>query len=60
MNVAIGASANESVTAAALGVIVLGERLGPSAAIGALLLLAGLAIIGLRPATAETTGTKLP
>jgi len=49
----------EPLTAAALGVIVLGERLGSAAVLGALLLLAGLAIIGLqpsRPAT-ESTGT---
>lgn len=39
----------EPLTAAALGVIVLGERLGPTVIMGALLLLAGLAIIGLRP-----------
>jgi len=39
----------EPLTAAALGVLVLGERLGPTAVIGALLLLAGLAIIGLQP-----------
>lgn len=38
----------EPLTAAALGVIVLGERLGLTAIIGALLLLAGLAIIGLQ------------
>jgi len=49
----------EPLTAAALGIIVLGERLGSAAVLGALLLLAGLAIIGLessRPAT-ESTGT---
>ncbi|MFV1859907.1 MAG: DMT family transporter [Anaerolineales bacterium] len=49
----------EPLTAAALGAIVLGERLGSAAVLGALLLLAGLAIIGLqpsRPAT-ESTGT---
>jgi DME family drug/metabolite transporter len=38
----------EPLTAAALGVIVLGERLSPSAALGVLLLLAGLAIIGIQ------------
>ena len=40
----------EPLTAAALGVIVLGERLGATAVIGALLLVAGLAIVGLQPA----------
>ncbi|MFQ5923099.1 MAG: DMT family transporter [Anaerolineales bacterium] len=44
----------EPLTAAALGVIVLGERLGSPAVLGALLLLAGLAIIGLRRSRAAT------
>ncbi|GMR09928.1 MAG: DMT family transporter [Anaerolineae bacterium] len=49
----------EPLTAAALGVIVLGERPGPAAVLGALLLLAGLAIIGLQPSrlATESMGT---
>jgi drug/metabolite transporter, DME family len=42
----------EPLTAALLGVAVLGERPGPIAAAGALLILAGLALLALRPATA--------
>lgn len=47
----------EPLTAAALGIIVLGERLGPAAVMGALLLLAGLAIIGLQPSRPATEST---
>lgn len=39
----------EPLTAAALGVLVLDERLGATVVIGALLLVAGLAIVGLQP-----------
>jgi drug/metabolite transporter, DME family len=39
----------EPVTAAVLGVIVLGERPGAAAAAGAALVLAGLALLALRP-----------
>jgi DME family drug/metabolite transporter len=42
----------EPLTAAALGVIVLGERLGFVAITGALLLVAGLVIVGLQPSRA--------
>jgi DME family drug/metabolite transporter len=39
----------EPVTAAALGTIVLGERLSPTAAVGAALVIAGLAALAARP-----------
>ena len=39
----------EPLTAAALGVILLGERLGLAAIVGALMLLSGLAIMGIQP-----------
>jgi DME family drug/metabolite transporter len=42
----------EPLTAAALGVIVLGERPGATAVAGAALVLAGLALLALRPVTA--------
>ena len=42
----------EPLTAAALGVLLLGERLGPASAIGALLIVAGLAIVGFQPSSA--------
>ena len=48
---AVTLSLAEPLTAAALGVIVLGERLEPAGAIGALLILAGLATIGLQPSS---------
>ncbi len=47
----------EPLTAAALGVLLLGERLGPTAAIGALLIVAGLAIVGFQPALPGTQST---
>jgi len=42
----------EPLTAAALGVLFLGERLGPTAAIGSLLIVAGLVIVGVQPSFA--------
>jgi DME family drug/metabolite transporter len=49
----------EPLTAALLGVAVLGERPGPIAAAGALLILSGLALLALRPVTAGE-GTPAP
>ena len=48
----------EPVTAAALGVIVLGERPGAAALVGAALVLAGLMLLALRPNGAERIGAR--
>ena len=50
----------EPLTATVLGVVVLGERVGAGGFLGAMLILAGLAVLalprpGLRTAAAETT-----
>ena len=44
----------EPLTAAALGILVLGERLSPTALVGAFLILVGLAIIGIQRDTVST------
>jgi drug/metabolite transporter, DME family len=48
----------EPVTAAALGFIVLGERPGAAALVGAALVLAGLMLLALRPDGARRMGAR--
>jgi DME family drug/metabolite transporter len=49
----------EPLTAAALGVLLIGEHLSPDALIGALLLVVGLAIVGLQPARAGADSASI-
>ena len=53
-------SLSEPFTAAALGLLVLGERPGPIAAVGAAILLAGLTVAALRPLQPSEVGSSAP